>query len=107
MATIAQSSQRQYIDDRTFLGHPRGLAYLAFTEMWERFSFYGMRALLGLYMVQELLLAGHIENVVGMATLRGGLSSGLRLPALCRPHPPACYQTWTPTHDQPRPPRRP
>lgn len=75
MATIAQSSQQHYIDDRTFFGHPRGLAYLAFTETWERFSFYGMRALLGLYMVQELLLAGHIENVVGMATLRGGLEA--------------------------------
>ena len=33
-------------DDRAFLGHPRGLAYLAFTEAWERFSYYGMTALL-------------------------------------------------------------
>lgn len=37
-------------DDRTFLGHPRGLATLFFTEMWERFSYYGMRALLTLFM---------------------------------------------------------
>src|SRR5437773_7272449 len=36
---------------RTFLGHPLGLYVLFFTEMWERFSFYGMRALLILYMV--------------------------------------------------------
>ena len=36
---------------RTFLGHPRGLATLFMTEMWERFSFYGMRALLVLYLV--------------------------------------------------------
>ncbi len=35
----------------TWLGHPRGLATLFFTEMWERFSFYGMRALLVLFMV--------------------------------------------------------
>jgi proton-dependent oligopeptide transporter, POT family len=35
---------------RTFLGHPRGLATLFFTEMWERFSYYGMRALLTLFM---------------------------------------------------------
>jgi POT family proton-dependent oligopeptide transporter len=35
---------------KTFLGHPRGLATLFMTEMWERFSFYGMRALLVLYM---------------------------------------------------------
>jgi POT family proton-dependent oligopeptide transporter len=36
--------------DRTFFGHPRGLATLFFTEMWERFSYYGMRALLILFM---------------------------------------------------------
>lgn len=61
------------MSDRAFIGHPRGLAYLAFTEMWERFSYYGMGALLVLYMVQELLLPGHIENVWGMAAVRGGL----------------------------------
>jgi POT family proton-dependent oligopeptide transporter len=49
--------------DRAFLGHPRGLGYLAFTEAWERFSFYGMQTLLVLYMVKELLLPGHVENV--------------------------------------------
>jgi POT family proton-dependent oligopeptide transporter len=37
--------------DRGFFGHPRGLATLFFTEMWERFSYYGMRAFLILYMV--------------------------------------------------------
>ncbi|AIR98773.1 peptide MFS transporter [Streptomyces glaucescens] len=37
--------------DRTFFGHPRGLATLFMTEMWERFSYYGMRALLPLYLV--------------------------------------------------------
>ncbi|MFB7375450.1 peptide MFS transporter [Streptomyces sp. NPDC056222] len=37
--------------EKTFLGHPRGLATLFFTEMWERFSYYGMRALLVLYLV--------------------------------------------------------
>ena len=35
----------------TFLGHPKGLYILFFTEMWERFSYYGMRALLVLYMI--------------------------------------------------------
>lgn len=38
---------------RTFLGHPIGLYVLFFTEMWERFSYYGMRALLVLYMVNH------------------------------------------------------
>jgi len=40
--------------ERTFFGHPRGLATLFFTEMWERFSYYGMRAFLILYMVHAL-----------------------------------------------------
>ena len=44
--------------DRAFLGHPKGLGYLAFTEAWERFSYYGMQALLVLYMVNYLLLPG-------------------------------------------------
>ncbi len=73
IALSGSGADRTLLNDSAFLGHPRGLAYLAFTEMWERFSFYGMRALLGLFMVQELLLPGHIENVVGMATLRRGL----------------------------------
>src|ERR1043165_2640886 len=47
-----------------FLGHPRGLWYLAFTEAWERFSYYGMQSLLVLYMVKYLLLPGHIERVI-------------------------------------------
>ena len=38
-------------EGRGFFGHPRGLSTLFFTEMWERFSYYGMRAFLILYMV--------------------------------------------------------
>jgi len=53
-----------------FLGHPKGLAYLAFTEAWERFSYYGMSALLVLYMVNQLLLPGHVEHVAGFAAFR-------------------------------------
>jgi proton-dependent oligopeptide transporter, POT family len=53
-----------------FLGHPKGLAYLAFTEAWERFSYYGMSALLVLYMVNRLLLPGHVEHVTGFAAFR-------------------------------------
>lgn len=40
---------------KTILGHPRGLVILFFTEMWERFSFYGMRAMLTIYLVQHFL----------------------------------------------------
>jgi proton-dependent oligopeptide transporter, POT family len=56
-------------------GHPRGLAYLFATEMWERFSYYGMRALLVLYMVKYLLHPDRAQTVVGFATLRGTLES--------------------------------
>jgi POT family proton-dependent oligopeptide transporter len=55
---------------RGFFGHPRGLAYLAFTEAWERFSYYGMSALLVLYMVNQLLLPGHVEHVAGFSAFR-------------------------------------
>jgi POT family proton-dependent oligopeptide transporter len=44
------TSRSAVTDDRSFFGHPRGLATLFFTEMWERFSYYGMRALLILFM---------------------------------------------------------
>src|SRR4030095_12325688 len=52
------------------LGHPRGLAYLVFAETWERFSYYGMQALLVLYMGQQLLLAAHVEHGAGFAAFR-------------------------------------
>jgi POT family proton-dependent oligopeptide transporter len=57
-----------------FLGHPRGLTFLFATEMWERFSYYGMRALLVLYMVKYLLLPGH-DAVIGLGAVRGVLES--------------------------------
>ncbi len=56
----------------TWLGHPRGLATLFFTEMWERFSYYGMRALLLLYMTAALNAGG-----LGMSDARGGAVYGL------------------------------
>jgi POT family proton-dependent oligopeptide transporter len=45
-------------DDKGFFGHPRGLSTLFFTEMWERFSYYGMRALLTLYMTSKAIDGG-------------------------------------------------
>ena len=56
--------------DRAFLGHPKGLGYLAFTEAWERFSFYGMQTLLVLYMVKYLLLPGNVDNVALLDAFR-------------------------------------
>jgi POT family proton-dependent oligopeptide transporter len=56
--------------DTAFLGHPRGLGYLAFTEAWERFSYYGMQTLLVLYMVRSLLRPGHVEHIAGFGPFR-------------------------------------
>jgi POT family proton-dependent oligopeptide transporter len=48
------NNQNNSIFNSTVLGHPQGLFILFFTEMWERFSFYGMRALLVLFLVSSL-----------------------------------------------------
>jgi POT family proton-dependent oligopeptide transporter len=58
--------------DTGFFGHPRGLSTLFFTEMWERFSYYGMRALLLLFMV-----APESEGGLGFDTATGGAIYGL------------------------------
>ena len=60
---------------RSFLGEPLALGFLSFTEAWERFSYYGMTALLVLYMSQQLLLAGHVEHVAGFAAFQTALES--------------------------------
>jgi proton-dependent oligopeptide transporter, POT family len=51
-------TESQSAVDRGFFGHPRGLSTLFFTEMWERFSYYGMRAFLILYMVAPAAAGG-------------------------------------------------
>ena len=71
LEAIAQDVPVSAPASRDILGHPRGLAYLAFAELWERFSYYGMQALLVLYMGQQLLLPGHVEHVAGFAAFRG------------------------------------
>jgi POT family proton-dependent oligopeptide transporter len=56
--------------DRAFLGHPKGLGFLAAVEFCERFSYYSMQNLLGLYMVKYLLLPAHFGNVLGLGWLQ-------------------------------------
>jgi POT family proton-dependent oligopeptide transporter len=56
--------------EREFLGHPIGLTYLFGTEMWERFSYYGMRAILVLYLTNVLLLEPVSSTVIGHDTIR-------------------------------------
>ncbi|MGH7670641.1 MAG: peptide MFS transporter [Gemmatimonadaceae bacterium] len=77
----ADGGRSSALDDRGFFGHPRGLSTLFFTEMWERFSYYGMRAFLILYMVHVLKFddahAGSIYGTytgsVWAATIFGGI----------------------------------
>jgi len=57
-------------EDRSFIGHPRGLGYISFAEAWERFSYYGMQTLLVLYMVKFLLHPGHVEQIAGFEPFR-------------------------------------
>src|SRR5215212_5611354 len=73
VASVPSARELERANDRSFLGHPRGLAYLAFTEAWERFSYYGMSALVVLYMVNQLLLPGHVEHVAGFAGFRAAI----------------------------------
>jgi POT family proton-dependent oligopeptide transporter len=64
------------LDDRSFFGHPRGLRLLFMAEMWERFSYYGMRGILILYLVQRLGWdTARAANLYGTYTMLVFLSS--------------------------------
>src|SRR3954464_5877934 len=64
-------------NDRAFLGHPKGLGYLGFTEACERFSYYSMQTLLVLYMVNYLLVPGRMEKVVGLEWIQAHIYHGI------------------------------
>jgi POT family proton-dependent oligopeptide transporter len=74
LADSVQSSQPVSARGELF-GHPRGLTFLFTTEMWERFSYYGMRSLLVLYMTKFLLLSDHSGNVIGLTSLKHALEA--------------------------------
>ncbi len=67
-------------------GHPRGLTFLFTTEMWERFSYYGMRAILVFYLTNYLLLHPTVDHVIGYESIKrfleiifnGGRSLGVQ-----------------------------
>src|ERR1043165_2765811 len=65
-ATVPPLVEREQRDTR-FFGHPKGLATCFFTEMWERFSYYGMRALLILFMTAPITVGG-----LGFDTAKAG-----------------------------------
>jgi len=66
----------------TFFGHPRGLATLFFTEMWERFTYYGMRALLVLFLVRAVSSGGFGIDDKTAAAIYGLYTAGIWLAAL-------------------------
>jgi POT family proton-dependent oligopeptide transporter len=66
-AAVRRPEPRTIEGDTRFFGHPRGLSTLFFTEMWERFSYYGMRALLILFMTAPVAAGG-----LGFDTARAG-----------------------------------
>ena len=63
-------------------GHPRGLTTLFFTEMWERFSFYGMKAILSLYMTAPLVLGGMQMSDAHAGLILGNYTSSVYLTPL-------------------------
>ncbi|MEV6398755.1 peptide MFS transporter [Streptomyces sp. NPDC051907] len=84
-SSLTKDSASTAGSEKTFLGHPRGMATLFMTEMWERFSWYGMRAILTLYLVAAVLdgpledrkvlaasIYGVYNAVVYMAAMPGG-----------------------------------
>jgi POT family proton-dependent oligopeptide transporter len=75
-------------------GHPRALSFLFATEMWERFSYYGMRALLVLYMVNYLLKPERIDSVIGLAPFRR-LLEGISGPLDIQPLSSQIYGFYT------------
>src|SRR5215510_13260698 len=75
MSTARASSRYNRPAQTDLFGHPRGLSYLFATEMWERFSYYGMRALLVLYMVKHLLDPERARHVIGLSAFKGALES--------------------------------
>jgi POT family proton-dependent oligopeptide transporter len=66
----------------TFFGHPRGLATLFFTEMWERFTYYGMRAVLVLYLVAAISSGGFGIDDKTATAIYGLYTAGVYLAAL-------------------------
>ncbi|HET9151842.1 MAG TPA: peptide MFS transporter [Gemmatimonadales bacterium] len=85
MASISQAAPSAAHDsstDRGFFGHPRGLATLFFTEMWERFSYYGMRALLILFMTASVANGGLGFDAATAGPIYGLYTSMVYLTAL-------------------------
>ena len=64
MTDPASTADAAHNSEKTFLGHPRGLVILFLTEMWERFSYYGMRGLLIVYLTQHFLFSDEKSSLI-------------------------------------------
>ncbi|MEO6277224.1 peptide MFS transporter [Roseateles sp.] len=74
-ASADATSDARARHDHAFFGHPSGLGWLSFCELWERFSYYGMQVLLVLYLSNYLFLPQNIGHVVGMDALRSAIEN--------------------------------
>ncbi|MDQ3427641.1 MAG: peptide MFS transporter [Gemmatimonadota bacterium] len=81
-ATVRDTGASQDPGDTRFFGHPRGLSTLFFTEMWERFSYYGMRALLILFMTAPIATGGLQFDVAKAGIVYGTYTALVYLTAL-------------------------
>jgi len=80
----------------TFLGHPKGLFVLFLTEMWERFSYYGMRSLLVLYMVNYLFKQPDLgARVLGFNAVRGAYEALFHVSFAAQPLSSWIYGLYT------------
>jgi proton-dependent oligopeptide transporter, POT family len=94
MASSGADQVRRAKPFADLFGHPRGLTFLFATEMWERFSYYGMRALLVLYMSKYLLSPGRADGVIGLDGLRA-LLEGMFGPLGVQPLASQIYGLYT------------
>ena len=80
--TVTTDLEGAYTSEKEFFGHPKGLGPLFFTELWERFSYYGMRAILVLYMVAPPAQGGLGFDVKRAASIYGTYTMAVYLTAL-------------------------
>ncbi|HEV2129789.1 MAG TPA: hypothetical protein VGR27_01720, partial [Longimicrobiaceae bacterium] len=82
VAAIGTPGSPRVPQDTAFFGHPRGLATLFFTELWERFSYYGMRALLILFMTAAVADGGLGFDAATAGAIYGLYTAGVYLAAM-------------------------
>ncbi len=80
--TMDESADPRLLDNTGIAGHPRGLMVLFFTEMWERFSFYGMRGILLLYLTTVITKGGMGLSDTKGAAILGAYTMSIYLAAL-------------------------